>query len=72
MSRFSRRKFLGTSAALPLGLGLSAGAEAQSGRLTGTATMIVTGANILTMNPSEPLAEAIADSWRPDTGGWLE
>ena len=60
MSRFSRRKFLGTSAALPLGLGLGGAAEAQTGRLTGSATMIVTGANILTMNPSEPRAEAIA------------
>jgi predicted amidohydrolase YtcJ len=60
MSSFSRRKFLGTSAALPLGLGLGAAAQAQTGRLTGSATMIVTGANILTMNPSEPRAEAIA------------
>jgi predicted amidohydrolase YtcJ len=60
MSRFSRRKFLGTSAALPLGLGLSGGAAAQSGLLTGTASMIITGANILTMNPSQPLAKAIA------------
>jgi len=60
MSRFSRRKFLGTSAALPLGLGLGGAAQAQTGRLTGSATMIVTGANILTMNPSEPRAEAIA------------
>jgi predicted amidohydrolase YtcJ len=60
MSKYSRRKFIGTSAALPLGLGLSAGASAQSGLLTGTASMIITGANILTMNPSQPVAQAIA------------
>ena len=60
MSRFSRRKFLGTSAVLPLGFGLSAGAAAQNGRLTGTATIIVTGAKVLTMNAEQPLAEAIA------------
>ena len=60
MSRISRRKFLGSSAALPLGLGLSAGAAAQGGALTGTASMIVTGANVLTMDSDQPTAEAIA------------
>jgi len=60
MSGISRRKFLGSSAALPLGLGLAAGASAQSGSLTGSASMIVTGAKVLTMDWDQPLAEAIA------------
>ena len=60
MSGISRRKFLGGSAALPLGLALSAGAAAQGGAITGTASMIVTGASVLTMDGDRPTAEAIA------------
>lgn len=60
MSGISRRKFLGGSAALPLGLGFAKGATAQSGSLSGRATMIVTGAKVLTMDPNTPKAEAIA------------
>jgi predicted amidohydrolase YtcJ len=60
MSRFSRRKFLGASAVLPLGFGLSGSASAQDGSLSGAADMIVTGAKIITMDRYEPLAEAIA------------
>ena len=60
MSKFSRRKFLGTSAAVPLGIGLATDSAAQRGTLTGNASIIVTGANILTMDGNEPTAEAIA------------
>jgi hypothetical protein len=60
MGGISRRKFLGSSAALPLGLGLAAGASAQSGSAAGSATLIVTGAKILTMDGDMPRAEAIA------------
>jgi len=60
VSQISRRKFLGTSAALPLGLGLSAGAFAQGGPSVGAASMIVTGGKVLTMDWDQPMAEAIA------------
>jgi len=60
MSGISRRKFLGSSAALPLGLGFAGSAAAQSGALSGSATMIVTGAKVLTMDAKMPTAEAIA------------
>ena len=60
MSDFSRRRFLGASAALPLGLGAGASAMAQGGRPTGDATMVVTGGRVLTMDPSNPVVEAIA------------
>ena len=60
MSRISRRKFLGTSAALPLGFGLAAESSAQGYPATGMASIIVTGANILTMVHDDPKAEAIA------------
>ena len=60
MSRISRRKFLGTSAAVPLGLGFATESSAQGYPATGMASMIVTGANILTMVHDDPTAEAIA------------
>jgi predicted amidohydrolase YtcJ len=60
MTELSRRKFLGASAALPLGIGFSTSANAQDGTLSGSASMIVTGANILTMNWDQPVVEAIA------------
>ena len=60
MSQISRRKFLGSSAALPLGFGLAGSAGAQSGTLSGAASMIVTGARVLTMDWDNPQAEAIA------------
>ncbi len=60
MSGISRRKFLGSSAALPLGLGLTGRAAAQSGTLTGSADMIITGANVLTMDYDQSVAQAIA------------
>ena len=62
MSRISRRKFLGSSAAVPLGLGFAAEASAQEigTPATGLATMIVTGANVYTMVWDNPKAEAIA------------
>lgn len=62
MSRISRRKFLGSSAALPLGLGLGAESSAQDmGTVsTGLASTIVTGANVHTMVWDNPKATAIA------------
>jgi len=60
MSRITRRSFLGSSAAVPLGLGFAGNAPAQQGSLSGAANMIVTGANILTMDWDFPTAEAIA------------
>jgi predicted amidohydrolase YtcJ len=60
MNRLSRRKFLGSSAAVPLGIGLTAGAVAQEGSLSGAADLIVTGGNVITMDWDEPKAQAIA------------
>ena len=62
MSRFTRREFVGSSAALPLGLGLAAGASAGAPEVptTGAASMIVTGANVITMDGDNPRAEALA------------
>lgn len=62
MSRFTRREFLGSSAALPLGLGLASGASAQDSETPASrsASMIVTGANVITMTGDAPGAEAIA------------
>ena len=60
MSRISRRKFLGSSAAIPLGLGAASESSAQGTPATGMASMIVTGANIHTMAYDNPTAEAIA------------
>ena len=60
MSRITRRSFLGTSAAVPLGIGIAGTTAAQQGSLSGAASMIVTGANIITMDWDRPSAEAIA------------
>lgn len=63
MAKLSRRRFMGASAsALPLGAaaGLTAGAEAQANDALGRADVVVTGANILTMNAAQPRAEALA------------
>jgi predicted amidohydrolase YtcJ len=60
MSRITRRKFLGSTAAVPLGLGAAAEAPAQGTPATGMASMIVTGANVYTMVHNNPKAEAIA------------
>ncbi len=60
MSQITRRKFLGTSASLPLGMGLTAGATAQSNGPTGNMTLIITGGRVLTMDPENPVAEAVA------------
>ena len=58
MNKISRRTFFGT-AALPVGAALASGA-AQANAATGPADMIVTGANVLTMDPAMPTADAIA------------
>ncbi|MDX1405611.1 MAG: amidohydrolase [Woeseiaceae bacterium] len=62
MKRVSRRSFVGASAALPFGLGAAQSVTAQdAGRAsTGLASMIITGANVYTMVPDNPKAEAIA------------
>ena len=62
MSRFTRREFMGSSAALPLGLGIASPASAAEVEtpVTGSASMIVTGANVITMDADNPRAEAIA------------
>jgi predicted amidohydrolase YtcJ len=62
MTRFTRRKFLGTSAAaVPLGFGLGTTASAVgAGETHGRADMIVTGGKLLTMDPAQPRAEAMA------------
>jgi predicted amidohydrolase YtcJ len=60
MSGISRRRFLGTSAALPLGIGLAGDAGAQGRPPTGSASMIITGGRVLTMNPNNPVVEAVA------------
>ena len=58
MSNVTRRRFLGASATLPLGLG--GNALAQGAPSTGSASMIVTGGRVLTMDPDNPVVEAIA------------
>jgi len=60
MSRITRRKFLGSAAAAPLGLGFAAESSAQGTPATGMASMIVTGANIYTMVWDNPKVTAIA------------
>ncbi len=51
---------MGSSAVLPMGLGITAGASAQDNPTAGAASMIVTGGRVLTMENDRPLAEAIA------------
>jgi len=61
MSKFSRRKLLGASAALPLGLSAGrASAPARANDALGKADTIVTGGRVLTMKPDQPVAEALA------------
>ena len=62
MSRFTRREFVGSSAALPLGLGLAAGASAGAAEApaAGAASLVVTGANVITMDGDNPRAAALA------------
>lgn len=62
MSRISRRGFLGASASVvPFGLAAGVAASpAQANEALGKADMIVTGGKVLTMDPAQPVAEAIA------------
>jgi predicted amidohydrolase YtcJ len=61
MTKITRRKFLGSSMTLPLGFGLTANSFlAWSEGLLGKADSIIVGANLLTMDPSQPHAEAMA------------
>jgi predicted amidohydrolase YtcJ len=60
MSSFSRRKFLGGTAALPLGLGAAAVAGAQTMPTSGSASTIILGGRVLTMNAANPVEEAVA------------
>ena len=59
MSKLSRRKFLGTSAALPMGFGASLATTAAQAS-EGPADTIVTGGNVLTMDQTMPTAQALA------------
>ena len=60
MSSVSRRKFLRGSAAAPLGIGLAGAAAAQGMPPAGSASMVILGGKVLTMDPVNPVAEAIA------------
>lgn len=60
MSETTRRTFIASSAALPVGLGALSTARAQDTPAIGHATTIVTGGRVLTMNPAAPAAEALA------------
>jgi len=60
MNRYSRRKFIGASAAVPLGIGLGAAPRARADDPFDDINMIVTGARILTMDPDRPIAQAMA------------
>ena len=59
MSRISRRRFMGTSAAAPLGLAACA-STARVNDAVGKADMIVSGGHLITMDPSHPTVEAMA------------
>ena len=60
MGKFSRRNFLGSSAALPLGLGVaSISGQSNAAYVTGQADMLVIG-KIITMDTYNPVAEAMA------------
>ncbi len=58
-ARDARRRFLQASAALPLGLAF-ASRTARAAYPTRDASLVVTGARVLTMNPAQPVASAIA------------
>lgn len=61
MRRLTRRRFLGSSAAVPLGFGLAAtGSQAGTGEAPVRADTIVTGGKLLTMDRARPEAEAMA------------
>ena len=60
MSKISRRRFLGSSAALPLGVGAASSAAAQDRPSTGSASLIIDGGRVLTMDPHNPVVEAVA------------
>ena len=59
MPRNDRRRFLKTAAALPAGLAL-AGGTSRAATPAGHADLVVTGATILTMDPAQPVAQALA------------
>ncbi|MBT8080555.1 MAG: amidohydrolase [Gammaproteobacteria bacterium] len=59
MQQVSRRRFIGTAAAAPLGLvGIASVAQART--TPGHADTIVTGGNLITMDAAMPAAEAMA------------
>jgi len=58
MTNCTRRKFLGSTAAVPLGL--AAASRVNANAATGYADFIVTGGKLLTMDAAQPVAEAFA------------
>jgi len=61
MGKYSRRGFLGATGVAPFGLAAGLGASpAQANDAVGPADMIVTRGNLLTMEPDQPNAEALA------------
>ncbi len=61
MADFTRRRFIGTTGALPFGLGLGlASGSAEALYPTDQADTIVTGGRIYTMNPAQPRVDALA------------
>ena len=63
MKKFTRRKFVGSAAALPMGIGLTTTSfSSRALNATGKADTIVIGGKLLTMDAEQPLAEAMAIS----------
>ena len=63
MKKLTRRKFVGSAAALPLGMGLTTTSLSTSAAsVSAIADTIVTGGKLLTMDTSRPQAEAMAIS----------
>ena len=60
MKRISRRGFLGAAGAATAGVAWAGKASADIRRATGSADLIISGANVLTMDPRMPTASAIA------------
>ncbi|HEY7573704.1 MAG TPA: amidohydrolase, partial [Thermoanaerobaculia bacterium] len=60
MTRYSRRRFLGTTGAACAALGFTTKSEAQGGRVGAGPDIIVVNARVYTLDPALPRAEAFA------------